>query len=198
MSRLDDEARTEGGGAAGEREEVALLARVCARDKAAFEQLYRLYFRRLGRFLDRITRRADLVEEILNDVMLVVWHRADTFSHESRVSTWIFAIAWRQAMKRVQRAQLPEATAAEAAAVEGDASASPETQAILRQSASQLRAALERLPVEQRMTVELTYFHGYGYPEIARIMDCPTDTVKTRMFHARRKLRLMLEASHGR
>jgi len=198
LSGLDDEARAEGGRPSGEREEVALLARVCARDKAAFEQLYRLYFRRLGRFLDRITRRADLVEEILNDVMLAVWHRADTFSHESRVSTWIFAIAWRQAMKRVQRGQLPEATAAEVAVVEGDESASPETLAILRQSASQLRAALERLPVEQRMTVELTYFHGYGYPEIARIMDCPTDTVKTRMFHARRKLRLMLEASHGR
>lgn len=173
-----------------ERTEAELIRRVCLNDRTAFEQLYRLYYRRLTRFLDRVTRRADLIEEILNDVMLAVWHRAGTFSHESRVSTWIFAIAYRQALKRVQRAELrTELLDAGDGPADPD---SPESLLIDRQSAQRLRAALERLPLEQRTVVELTYFHGYGYPEIAKIMDCPTDTVKTRMFHARRKLRVFL------
>lgn len=188
-----DESGLPGSLSATERHEADLIRLVCSRDKAAFEQLYRLYFRRLTRFLDRVTRRADLIEEILNDVMLVVWNRADTFTHESRVSTWIFAIAYRQALKRVQRRDVRNETVSDPAWVEEDDAASPEAQMILRQSSNRLHAAMERLPMEQRMVVELTYFHGYGYPEIARIMDCPTDTVKTRMFHARRKLRLMLE-----
>lgn len=173
-----------------ERAEAELIRRVCLHDRTAFEQLYRLYYRRLTRFLDRVTRRADLIEEILNDVMLAVWHRAGTFSHESRVSTWIFAIAYRQALKRLQRAELrTELLDAGDGPTDPD---SPESLLIDRQAAQRLRAALERLPLEQRTVVELTYFHGYGYPEIAKIMDCPTDTVKTRMFHARRKLRVFL------
>ena len=174
-----------------ERRETDLMRLIVARDRLAFEALYRLYYRRLGRFLDRLTRRPDLIEEVLNDTMLAVWTRAATFNHASRVSTWIFAIAYRQALKRVQRGDRPVASRDEDdAPVDLDC---PETRMMQRQSSAQLRTAIDRLPFEQRMVVELTYFHGCGYPEIAVIMDCPTDTVKTRMFHARRKLRLMLE-----
>jgi len=174
-----------------ERRETDLMRLIVARDRRAFEALYRLYYRRLGRFLDRLTRRPDLIEEVLNDTMLAVWTRAATFNHGSRVSTWIFAIAYRQALKRVQRGDRPVASRAEdETAVDLD---SPETRMMQRQSSAQMRIAIDRLPFEQRMVVELTYFHGCGYPEIGVIMDCPTDTVNTRMFHARRKLRRMLE-----
>lgn len=173
-----------------ERRETDLMRLIVARDRVAFETLYRMYYRRLVRFLDRLTRRPDLIEEVLNDTMLAVWTRAATFNHASRVSTWIFAIAYRQALKRVQRGDRPVAARMEEeAGVDLD---SPETRLMQTQSTARLRSAMDRLPFEQRMVVELTYFHSYGYPEIAVIMDCPTDTVKTRMFHARRKLRLML------
>jgi len=174
-----------------ERREVDLMRLVVARDRGAFEVLYRLYYRRLGRFLDRLTRRPDLIEEVLNDTMFAVWTRAATFNHASRVSTWIFAIAYRQALKRVQRGDRPVASHPDDERPEQ--LDSPETRMMQRQSSALLRTAIDRLPFEQRMVVELTYFHGCGYPEIGVIMDCPTDTVKTRMFHARRKLRLMLE-----
>lgn len=163
---------------------------VVARDRAGFEVLYRMYFPRLVRFIRQITRRPHLVDEILDDVMLVVWQRAESFTETSRVSTWVFGIAYRQSLKHLQRDSrhrrsvgpvddpvLPE---------------DPEMNAIQRQSASRLRAAMTALPVEQRAVVELTYFHGCGYREIADALGCPVDTVKTRMFHARRKLRAAL------
>jgi RNA polymerase sigma factor (sigma-70 family) len=174
-----------------ERRETDLMRLVVSRDRRAFEALYRLYYRRLGRFLDRLTRRPDLIEEVLNDTMLAVWTRAETFNHASRLSTWIFAIAYRQALKRVQRGDRPVAARSEDEVAPADLD-SPETRLMRSQSTARLRSAMDRLSFEQRMVVELTYFHGYGYPEIAVIMDCPTDTVKTRMFHARRKLRLLL------
>lgn len=178
---------------AQERQERALLRLVVARDRRAFEALYRLYFPRLVRFIRQVTRRPDLVDEVLDDVMLVVWRRADSFTETSRVSTWVFGIAYRQSLKHLQRdsrrARVPDP-------VEDDDTferVGPEALAMQRQSLVRLRAALETLPVEQRAVVELTYFHGCGYREIAEALGCPVDTVKTRMFHARRKLRLALD-----
>ena len=88
-------------------DETALLQRVCERDRRAFELLYRVYYRRLTRFLEQVTRRPQLVEEVVNDTMLVVWRKAETFNHASQVSTWIFAIAYRKALKALKRAAEP-------------------------------------------------------------------------------------------
>ena len=170
--------------------QVRLLGRVAAGDLLAFEQLYRSYHARLTRFLDRMTRRRSLVDEVLNDTMLVVWNRADRFNGTSKVCTWIFAIAYRKALKALQRQDeaVEDATPDERAG----AGAGPEQQLQQQQSATGLLRALDGLSVDHRMVVELTYFHGMGYREIAEIVDCPVDTVKTRMFHARRRLRTLL------
>lgn len=174
-------------------EERALLERIVHRDRPAFEALYRQYYRRLTRFLDRLIRQPDVIEEVLNDVMFAVWTRASTYNQESRVSTWIFAIAYRQALKRLRDQGAPFEELPDQDDIPEDGAGGPEALAMHRQSAERLLAAMENLPVEQRTVVELTYFHGLAYPEIAKIMECPNDTVKTRMFHARRKLRQMLE-----
>ena len=83
-------------------EDVALIERVVAGDLRAFETLYRSYFPRLTRFLDRMMRRPELVEEVLNDTMLVVARNAQKYNHASKVSTWIFAIAYRKALKALR------------------------------------------------------------------------------------------------
>jgi RNA polymerase sigma-70 factor (ECF subfamily) len=75
--------------------EPQLLRQIAAGDRTAFQALYRLYFPRLARFLDRMVRNAPLLEEIINDTMLVVWQKAQTYDHSCKVSTWIFAIAYR-------------------------------------------------------------------------------------------------------
>jgi RNA polymerase sigma-70 factor (ECF subfamily) len=88
-------------------EEAALLAQVAAGDLRAFDSLYRNYWPRLRRFLDQVTRRPQLVEELLNDTMLAVWRQAGSFKAQSRVSTWVFAIAYRKALKALKRTREP-------------------------------------------------------------------------------------------
>jgi len=173
-----------------EHDEVRLLGRTAAGDLRAFEALYRLYYPRLMRFVERLTRRPALVEEVLNDTMLVVWNRADDFNGGSKVSTWIFAIAYRKALKALRRFDEPIDDESQAALVDTDPG--PDLQADLWQLREALAKALDGLSAEHRAVVDLTYFHGLGYREIAQIVSCPVDTVKTRMFHARRKLRTLL------
>ena len=85
-----------------EEADVALVSRVAAGDLHAFEALYRIYHPRLDRFLSLMTARRTVVEEVLNDTMLVVWRRSDTYNRQSKVSTWIFAIAYRTALKALR------------------------------------------------------------------------------------------------
>lgn len=167
-----------------------MLALVRSGDVVAFEELYRLYHPRLTRFLMRFIRRPQLAEEVLNDTLMVVWERADTFHGASKLSTWIFGIAYRKAMKGLHRQDEPvEARDLELLASEAD---SPED--AMGQSTAQvlLKRAMSELSADHRMVIDLTYYHEMGYREIAEIMDCPVDTVKTRMFHARRHLKKRL------
>jgi len=172
-------------------DEALILSRIALKDMQAFEVLYRAYYRRLTRFLEQVTRRPQLIEEILDDTMLVVWGKAGTFNGQSQVSTWIFAIAYNKAMKALKRLRVPlEATDEDAAS----AADGPEEALMKRQTKLHLQGLLGRLSTEQRAVIELTYYQGCSYKEIARIVGCPADTVKTRMFYARRKLREMLLA----
>jgi RNA polymerase sigma-70 factor (ECF subfamily) len=171
-------------------DEAHLLRRTAGGDIHAFELLYRRYFPRLMRFLDRMVHRPSLSEEIVNDTMLTVWNAAGRYDGSCKPSTWIFAIAWRKAMKAVRSLDEP---------VEHDFETTPDdsrrepAQAMQRQELhEQLEQALKSLPFAQRAVVCLTYFHGLGYAEIADIMECPANTVKTRMFHARHKLESLL------
>ena len=173
-----------------DEDEVALLRRVARKDRYAFELLYRSYYRRLTRFLEQTTRAPQLIGEILDDTMLVVWRKAATFNGESRVSTWIFAIAYRRALKALERERRWVQISADA---DEPASAdSPETEFIERESRFALQSLLVALSVEHRTVIELTYYHGCAYKEIATIVGCPVNTVKTRMFYAHRKLKAIL------
>jgi RNA polymerase sigma factor (sigma-70 family) len=173
-----------------EQAEYALLMRVATEDMLAFETLYRAYRPRLRRFITGITRQPALVEEVLDDTMMVVWRKAHACSHDAKVSTWIFAIAWRQALHALRRND----DRFESGDGEHTSSAEPGPDIELQQCELQqhLGTALARLSTEQRAVIELTYYMGYACREIAQIMDCPVDTVKTRMFYARRKLKTLL------
>jgi RNA polymerase sigma factor (sigma-70 family) len=175
--------------------ETTLLRRVGARDRKAFEALYHLYYRRLFSYLLKVMRRADLVEEVLNDVMLAIWKGASGFDGRSRPSTWIFGIAYHKALKALAR-RVPayEAGDSDREPAEPVDHEEPESLLARRELATVLGQALRVLPAEQRTVVELTYYYGLPYQEIAEIMGCPVNTVKTRMFHARRRLKELLPA----
>lgn len=180
--------------------DAELLRRVADSDRQAFETLYQRYRNPLFAYIFRLTRRPELVEEVLNDVMLAVWTGAPGFAGRSRPSTWIFGIGHHQTMKALRRLRTPAAEPArERPAEDGGwpdpvALEGPESLLGRRELASTLGRALARLSPEQRAVVELTYFHEFSYQEIAEVLDCPVNTVKTRMFHARRRLRDLLPA----
>lgn len=171
----------------------ALVQRVAARDARAFESLYRQYRRRLGRFVGRLTHKHELVDEILDDTMLVVWSKAAQYNGSCRVSTWIFSIGYREALRALQRERRASRSPAEEELSNSVASA--EMSVIAWEAHARLRSLIGQLSVEQRAVVELTYFHDCGYHEIASIIGCPLNTVKTRMYHARRRLRALLDAA---
>ena len=160
----------------------SLIRRIAdGRDVDAFERLYHAYRQRLGPFTFRIVRDAAANEEVFNDVMLTVWRKSHTYNGQSKVSTWIFSIAYRQCLKALRgRSQLAEETEAPEASID-------ERGALERSDL--VGHALTRLSPEHRLVIELSYFQGNNYREIAAIADCPENTVKTRVFHARRRLK---------
>jgi RNA polymerase sigma-70 factor (ECF subfamily) len=174
------------------QQDEELLGAVARGEAQALDVLYLGYHRRLARFLSRIAPRYETVEEIINDTFMVVWQHAKEFRGASRVSTWIIGIAYRIALKSLRgndgllRAQssndLPEE------------SVDPTEAAELR---DWIAHAMNHLPLEQRLTMELAYHMGHSVDEIAEITGCPAGTVKARMFHAREKLRHFLPELGG-
>ncbi|MDD5580633.1 MAG: RNA polymerase sigma factor [Methylobacter sp.] len=172
--------------------DAELIARLCNADEDALKQLYHHYYPRLFRFIARVTRRDDLIDEIINDVMYVVWEKAASYNPQCKSTTWIFGIAFnktRQALRNADRSE------------EVSLDDLDENHAWLGKQDAGLRQlevddwmafALDKLSPEHRAVIELTYYEGLHYSEIAAIMDCPENTVKTRMYHARKYLAVIL------
>jgi RNA polymerase sigma-70 factor (ECF subfamily) len=177
-------------GSSSNERELGLLRQVVLRDRAAFKDLYLIYHRRLARFLMRMTSRHDLIEEVINDTMWTVWEKAADFRGESLVSTWIVGITYRRALKALRRPTSIQLVHSEEVQAAPDVNLADETR-------QWLDRALAELPIEQRMVLEFSYLLGHSCEEIAAIMQCPVNTVKTRMFHAREKLRRSLPRLAG-
>ena len=171
--------------------DLRLISLIGEGDMQAFRELYVRYQPRLTRFLFNVVRRQHLVEEVLDDTLMVVWERAGTFKGESKLSTWICAIAYRQAMRALRRLDEPiEDLRAE---TRHSPDAGPDEEWGRKRLHEVIRSAMLKLSPEHCAVVDLTYYHELGYREIAEILDCPVDTVKTRMFYARRHLKRHLE-----
>jgi len=169
-----------------------LLLAVAAGNRRALEELYLGYHRRLARFLSRFTPRYENVEEIINDTFMVVWQSAKDFRYASQVSTWIIGIAYRTALKSLRRQKNHAATQSLDDYPEQTTDPTLETE-----MQDWLMQGLSRLPIEQRLTLELAYHMGHSLEEIAAITQSPVGTVKARMFHAREKLRQHLPTLSG-
>jgi RNA polymerase sigma-70 factor (ECF subfamily) len=177
-------------GSSSNARELELLRQVAAGDRTAFKELYLIYHRRLARFLMRMTSRHDLIEEVINDTLWTVWLKAGDFRGDSLVSTWIVGITYRRALKALRRQGTARPMLVEDVAVAPDVQLEAENR-------EWLGLALAELPLEQRMVMEFSYLLGHSCEEIAQIMQCPVNTVKTRMFHAREKLRRSLPRLAG-
>lgn len=168
-----------------------MLDKVAAGDPEALRELYLIYHRRLARFLTRFLRRHDLIEEVINDTMWIVWRKASEFRGDSRLSTWIMGIAYRRALK-----SLRSRGRVDAMPIEDEILTAPD-ELDAAEIGEWIALAVQQLPADQRLTLELAYGLGHSCEEIAQIMDCPVNTVKSRMFQARTKLRAILPRLAG-
>lgn len=165
------------------------LAAVARGDRGAFEALFRRYHPRLLRFCHRLGGGLESLDEIVSDTLLVVWRRAADYDGRCRPSTWIFGIAYRKVLETRRR----DRRSRRFDSLEDHRELSGSCSGQRQETADWLHQAMKELPEEQRIAVELTFYHGMSYQEISRIMGCPENTVKTRMFHARKKLKTLLQ-----
>lgn len=184
-------------GSLREDDDRRLMARVAAKDQEAFTVLYQRYAPRLERFLSKFLKSHIMVNEAVNDTMVVVWRKASQFDPDrGRLSTWLFGIARHAGLKALARSAQESCTplplGEERDHEEPQSTHDPATTVLGWQLGRELMAALPQLSAEHRTVIELTFAEGLSYPQIARIVGCRESTVKTRMFHARRRLAQLL------
>jgi RNA polymerase sigma-70 factor (ECF subfamily) len=175
--------------------EGKLVSRTGAGDTRAFEELYQLYEQRVYHYICTLVRDATLAEEVLGDVMLAVWRGAQHFAHQSRVSTWIFGIARHKAFDALRRTGRHEqhAVALDEAPDLPCRQDSPIEQIHREQLGLVARKALAKLSGEHQEVLRLVFYEELPYEEIARLLDIPENTVKTRVFYAKQQLKRHLD-----
>ncbi|MBW3606115.1 MAG: sigma-70 family RNA polymerase sigma factor [Actinobacteria bacterium] len=171
---------------------TALLTRVAAGDEAAFASLYDEVVGRVLGLAQRITRNRALAEEVAQDVLVEIWRTAPRFDrHRGSGIGWILMLTHRRAVDRVRRSSARSAREAK------DAARQPVQEPIdepmlRREEGEQVRSAMTRLSDLQREAIELAYFGGRTYREVADELEIPEGTAKSRLRDGISQLRTML------
>lgn len=181
-----------------------LLAQIARQNAEALEILYDRHAQVVYSLLLRILRNQTSAEEVLQDVFWQVWISADSYRGSGSAAAWIYRIARNKALNQLRRLKRSTesgeveyldalANTREAASV--SAGSDIEQTAERNWHAQQVRSALQSLPEEQRICVELAYFDGLSQSQIAELLRLPLGTVKTRLRLGMEKLERLLLAA---
>jgi len=171
-----------------------LIARIAQGDRLAMQVLYGRHHVRVFRFGFRLVRDEQVAEDLISEVFLDVWRQAGKFEGRSAVSTWLLAITRFKALSALRRRKDAELDDEAANAIE-DTSDDPEVAVQKKDKSGALRKCLTALSPEHREIVDLVYYHEKSVEEVAEIVGIPENTVKTRLFYARKKLADLLKAA---
>jgi RNA polymerase sigma-70 factor (ECF subfamily) len=163
-----------------------LVAAVADRDRGALHQLYLRHEPWLFARLSRRCADRQIVEEVVQDVFVKVWHNARAYEGTGQVAAWLWGIAIRTLLHRL-RPRRPLLDRLRSQRVHDVSSA--EEQVLIGVEHGRLGAALDTLSPELRTVVQATVLDGLTTEEAARLLGIPSGTVKTRMQRARRDLR---------
>jgi RNA polymerase sigma-70 factor (ECF subfamily) len=168
-----------------------LVGRIAAGDQAAVATLFRRHNTRVFRFVTRLITDVAFAEDVVSEVFTEVWRQAGEFEGRSQVSTWILSIARYKALSVRRRRQEVELDELAAGSIPDEAD-TPEEAMLRSDRGDQLRSCLKELSREHREIVDLVYYHDRTIEEVAEIVNVPKNTVKTRMFYARKRLAQLL------
>jgi RNA polymerase sigma-70 factor (ECF subfamily) len=173
-----------------------LIERISRRDEAALQILRRRHQGRVSSFIHRFLHDQSQIEDLVSDTFFAAWQQASHFESRSSVATWLLAIARYKALSARQRRSIPtEAMDDIVTASVADPTAGPDDEYEQKDAARYLRRCLAALPVEQAMLIELVYYRDKSVKEAALLAKIPENTVKSRMYLARKKLSAMLAAA---
>jgi len=167
---------------------VGLLNGVAEKDESDFGKLYEATQRKVFHYLLRVTNSRELAEDLLIETYTEVWKSAKKFQGRSKVITWIIGIARNLAMNQIRKNRMEDTR------LEGDP-AYPSDQFLHSARAEKLQIleeALNRLSLKHREILDLVFLQEMAYEDIAQIMRLPVNTVKTRVFYAKEKLRAIM------
>jgi RNA polymerase sigma-70 factor, ECF subfamily len=170
-----------------------LIGRIANGDRLAMQVLFARHHVRVFRFVVRLVRNETTAEDLISEVFLDVWRQANRFEGRSAVSTWLLAIARFKALSALRRRPEEELDEETAGAIE-DPSDDPEIVLEKKDKSALIRKCLTGLSAEHREIIDLVYYHEKSVEEVAEIVGIPENTVKTRMFYARKKLAELLKA----
>jgi RNA polymerase sigma-70 factor (ECF subfamily) len=177
----------------GDTVDAALMARIAAGDKSAMRVLYTRHHARIFRFILQFIADTAVAEEVLQEVFLDVWRKAHMFEGRSRVSTWLLGVARHKALQA--RRSRPHVSLDDGVAeLVEDPADNAEAVAEKRDTATILRNCLAQLSPVQREIIELIYLRGKTINDAAATIGAAQNTVKTRMFYARKRLAELLRS----
>jgi len=163
-------------------DDVKLLKAIAARDEAALAQLYDRYRVILFGLLMRILSNREEAEDVLQEVFLQVWRKAEDFDeNRGRPFTWLVTLARSRGIDRLRTLAARDRVAEAGAKEVVDAVSDAATDAFKSEQRGLVNKALAQLPDEQKRPLMLAYFDGLTQSEIATRLDAPLGTVKTRM-----------------
>jgi RNA polymerase sigma-70 factor (ECF subfamily) len=171
-----------------------LIGRIATGDRLAMQVLFARHHVRVFRFVLRLVRDESVAEDLISEVFIDVWRQAGRFEGRSQVSTWLLAIARFKALSALRRRPDEELDDETAEAIE-DPSDDPEVSLDKKDKSAAIRKCLEKLSAEHREIIDLVYYHEKSVEEVAQIVGIPENTVKTRMFYARKRLAELLKAA---
>jgi RNA polymerase sigma-70 factor, ECF subfamily len=172
----------------------ALIGAIAAGDRRAMQALYARHNVRIYRFVLRLTNDSSLAEDLVSEVFVDVWRGAEGFKAKSRVSTWMLAIARHKALSALRR-RSDEQLDEDAAMAIADPADDAETIVDKRDRSAVVQHCLSQLSTLHREVLDLVYYHEKSVDEVVEIVGAPANTVKTRMFYARKRMQTLLEAA---
>jgi RNA polymerase sigma-70 factor, ECF subfamily len=173
----------------------SLIQSIARSDKRAMQVLFVRHNVRVYRFVLRLVGDTALAEDLVSEVFLEVWRKAARFEGRSQVSTWLLAIARYKAISQLRNRSVDQLDEQMAETIPDPADNSEEI-IEKRDRGAVLRKCLEELSPAHREIIDLVYYHEQSMEEVARILQAPQGTVRTRMFYARKQLAELLRA-HG-